>query len=301
MTVPDHGSGAAPEPNPDFTAPPTNSPGRSASWSDLRVWGRVYVSLIGASLRAQMGYRGSFALELFGRLCVTGLELVGLLFLFGRIDSIGGWTQWEVVYLYGMASVCLGLGEAITTGFDEMPELIRSGSFDYILVRPLPALLLVLGRDLKLRILGRAIQGAFAVVLALTQLSISIGPLQWTFLVLSVLCGVLVYVALFVASAAQCFWTVESTEMFNAFTYGGAALTEFPVSIYPGWLQSIFLYLVPVGFVSYIPALVVLGRNDPIGLPGWFAWMTPLVALGFLGICLLFWRAGMHRYESAGG
>ena len=268
---------------------------------EIRFWSRVYGSLVGASLRSQMGYRGSFLLELFGRICATGLELVALFFLFDHIESIGGWTRWEVVYLYGMAGLCLGVGEALTTGFDDMPELIRSGSFDYILVRPLPALLLVLARDLELRILGRAIQGGFALILALTQLEIAWGPIQCLFLVISFACGVIVYVSLFIASAAQCFWTVESTEMFNAFTYGGAQMTEYPVSIYPGWLRSIFLYVIPVGFVSYVPALVVLGRTDPIGLPAWLPWTTPAVAFLFLGACLLFWRRGMRRYEGAGG
>ena len=268
---------------------------------EIRLWSRVYGSLVGASIRSQMDYRGSFALELVGRLCVTGLELVALLFLFSHIDSIGGWTKWEVIYLYGMASLCLGTGEALTTGFDEMPEMIRSGSFDYILVRPLPALLLVLARQLRLRILGRALQGAFAVGLAASQLAVSWGPLEWFFLAVSFVSGVTVYVGLFVASAAQCFWTVESTEMFNAFTYGGEQMTEYPVSIYPGWLRSIFLYVVPVAFVSYVPALVVLDKADPIGLPTWACWATPFVALSFLRVCLLFWQWGIRRYEGAGG
>ena len=90
---------------------------------DLRVWTRVYGAMLAASVREQMSYRGSFVFELVGRLTVTGLELVALFFLFQHIESIAGWTKWEVVYLYGMASICLGMGEALTTGFDDMPEL----------------------------------------------------------------------------------------------------------------------------------------------------------------------------------
>ncbi|MCA9755441.1 MAG: ABC-2 family transporter protein [Candidatus Eisenbacteria bacterium] len=268
---------------------------------DLRVWTRVYGAMLAASVREQMSYRGSFVFELVGRLTVTGLELVALFFLFQHIESIAGWTKWEVVYLYGMASICLGMGEALTTGFDDMPELIRSGSFDYVLVRPLPALLFVLGRDVKLRILGRSLQGAFAVCISVMHLQLDWDVSHLALLATSVICGVTVYAGLFVASAAQCFWTVESTEMFNAFTYGGAQMTEYPVSLYPGWLRSIFLYVVPVGFVSYVPAVALLGKTDPLGLSPWGVWATPLVAGTFLGACLFFWRLGMRRYEGAGG
>ncbi|MEZ4648384.1 MAG: ABC-2 family transporter protein [Candidatus Eisenbacteria bacterium] len=269
--------------------------------ADLRVWMRMYGSMVAASVREQMSYRGSFAFELLGRLTVTGLELVGLLFLFEHVDAIAGWTKWEVIYLYGMASICLGLGEALTTGFDAMPELIRSGSFDYVLVRPLPALLFVLGREVKLRILGRSLQGALAVGLCLSHLMLLWDVGSVLLLVSSVICGVAVYAGLFLASAAQCFWTVESTEMFNAFTYGGAQMTEYPVSLYPDWLRSIFLYVVPVGFVSYVPAVSLLGKSDPLGLTPWGVWVTPVVAGAFLAVCLFFWRLGVRRYEGAGG
>lgn len=287
-------SGGASTPAPT----PTSGSGRGA---EFRTALSIYGSLVGASLRGQLGYRRSFLLELVGRLSVTGFELVALFFLFARVESIGGWTRWEVVYLYGMASLCLGLAEALTASLDELPELIRTGRIDYFLVRPVPALLLVLGRDLELRILGRAIQGAFALVFALVQLDVAWSLLIAGFLTLSVLAGVLVYASVFLMAAAQCFWTVESTEMFNAFTYGGAQLTAYPLGVYPGWIRVAFLYLVPVGFVSYVPALVVLGKSDPLGLLPWAPWLVLPIALAFLGAALLCWKLGTRRYEGAGG
>jgi ABC-2 type transport system permease protein len=91
-------------------------------------------------------------------------------------------------------------------------------------------------------------------------------------------------------------WTVQSAEAFNAFTYGGVQMTQFPVTIYRPWLQTVFLWIVPVGFTSYYPALWVLGRPEatPLG------WLAPAVGVGFLGLALCFWTLAIRRYTSTG-
>jgi ABC-2 type transport system permease protein len=44
----------------------------------------------------------------------------------------------------------------------------------------------------------------------------------------------------------------------------------------------------------------LLGRSDPHGLPGWSAWLAPLVAAVFFGLALRFWRFGVSKYTSTG-
>ena len=37
----------------------------------------------------------------------------------------------------------------------------------------------------------------------------------------------------FSIEATVCFWTTEATEVLNAFTYGGATITQYPLNIFP--------------------------------------------------------------------
>ena len=115
----------------------------------------VYWSLISASIRGQMAYRRSFLLETCGRTIITILELIAIFFLYDHISDLRGWTQWEVVYLYGVASISMGIGEMLTSGLDEMPEMVREGKFDQLLVRPVSPLVQMLGRNLRLFLVGR--------------------------------------------------------------------------------------------------------------------------------------------------
>lgn len=261
---------------------------------------RVWFHLLAASLQAQLAYRRSFLLEATGRFAVTTLELVAVIVMFDHVRDLAGWGRWEVVYLYGVASLSLGLAELLTDGLRDMPDLVRTGTFDGVLVRPAPALVQVLGRQCRPHHSGRIACGALALGAGLAGSGAVLGLAQRVMVVVNVASAAVVYGALFVIGAASCVWTVQSTELLNAFTYGGVQMTQLPVPIYRPWLRAVFLWIVPVGFASYFPAVVVLGKSDPLGLPAWTGWLAPAVSATFLVFSLVLWSAAVRRYRSTG-
>ena len=89
-------------------------------------------------------------------------------------------------------------------------------------------------------------------------------------------------------------------EVQNIFTYGGTELASYPLHIYNRWLQGAFLYFVPLALTSYYPALYVLGKPDPLGLPRILQFLAPLVAALFFAAGLVVWRLGLRHYQSTG-
>ncbi|MEO0605339.1 MAG: ABC-2 family transporter protein, partial [Myxococcota bacterium] len=159
---------------------------------------RVWLRLLAASLTAQLTYRRSFLLEILGRFVLTFLELVAVLVLFDRVDAIGSFTKWEVVYLYGVASVGLGTAELLTDGLNDMTTLVRQGTLDGVLVRPVSPLLQILGRQCRPLHAGRVLQGLLAIVWGLVELSWTPSPLQLGMLVVNLSCTTAVFAAIFV-------------------------------------------------------------------------------------------------------
>ena len=72
------------------------------------------------------------------------------------------------------------------------------------------------------------------------------------------------------------FWTKDATEFANAFTYGGATLTQYPLTIFPRELMRSLTFVVPVAFVNWYPCLFLLGRDDPFGMPAWLQFCSPV-------------------------
>jgi ABC-2 type transport system permease protein len=96
------------------------------------------------------------------------------------------------------------------------------------------------------------------------------------------------------------FWWIDSGEIGNAFTYGGRDFTSYPITVYGGLFRQLFAYGLGFAFVSYYPALALLGRADPLGLPAWVGWAAPGVALVAAAGAAAAWRAGIRHYRGTG-
>jgi len=261
---------------------------------------RLYGRYVGASLRAQMQYRGSFLMLAFGHFLITAGEFLGVVALFARFGTLTGWTLAEVALFYGLVSCAFALSEAVARGFDTFSSTIRRGDFDRLLLRPRSTVLQVAGQELQLLRFGRFAQGAIVLIWSAAALGIS-----WTLpkivLVLgTIVGGMCLFCGLFVLQATLCFWTGESLEIMNTMTYGGVETAQYPITAYRTWFRDFFIYVIPLACVTYFPALAILNRADPLGSPRWFQWLAPLVGVGFLVIAAQVWRIGVRHYRSTG-
>jgi ABC-2 type transport system permease protein len=261
---------------------------------------RLYRRLAGARLRGQMQYKGSFAFQLFGVFVVNGLELATIFILFRHFETLGGWEAGEVAFLYSLSAMSFGLAKVVGSAFDGFSQQILRGDFDRVLTRPVSPFVQTLSSDVKLHQFGRFLQGllAFAIALSLVDVPWTVGRLLYLPVVL--LSGIILFTALFTFEATMCFWTTEATEAINAFTYGGTTLAQYPLHVFDVWLRRLFLWIIPLGFTIFFPALYLLDKPDPLGLPRAAQFVAPLVAVAFSVVAGLAWRTGVRHYRSTG-
>jgi ABC-2 type transport system permease protein len=265
----------------------------------VRVLG-IYRRLIGARIRSQLQYRLSFWLNLIGTALITFLDFAVILVLFHQVEALGGWTVAEVGVLYGISCVSFALADMIFGHLDQLPQMIRMGDFDQVLVRPVGSLLQVIATDFALRRLGKLAQGATVLAIALAHADVSWTAGRGVMLVVAVLAACAIFAGVWVALSTIVFWLIDSHEAVNAFTYGGNFLAQYPVNIFGPWLRRLAIYVIPLAFTAYFPALYILDKEDPLGLPGAFQFASPAVALltGLAGWAL--WRNAVRRYRSVG-
>ena len=261
------------------------------------MWGR----LVGAGVRSQLQYRVSFALDFVGSFLIAFLDFLAVLVIFHNTPRLAEWSVHEVAFLYALSSIAFALTDLILGHLDEFPQLIRDGNFDIALVRPRGTLLQVVATDFQLRRLGKAAQGVIVLVYALSGLDVDWTPARVALLAVSIPAGVVIFASVWVVFACIAFWTVDGGEFTNAFTYGGNFLAQYPIDIYGTWLRRFLAYLVPLAFVCYFPALYILGKEDPLGLPRVLQFVSPLVAVAGILVSGAVWRFAVRRYRSAGG
>lgn len=261
----------------------------------------LYWRLVAARVRSQLQYRTSFALDLVGNFFISFLDFAAILIIFSNVPQLGGWSVAEVALLYGASALAFALTDLAVGELDQFPQQIRDGTFDLVLVRPRGALFQVVTGNFQLRRLGKVLQAALVLGYALAALRIDWTPDRALVLALMIPAGALIFGSIWVAAICIVFWAVDGREAANAFTYGGQFFTQFPINIYDRWLRRFLAYVVPLAFVAYFPALYVLGKPDPLGLPPWLGLLSPLVALAAAAFAGVVWNGAVRHYRSAGG
>ncbi|MFD4942311.1 ABC transporter permease [Streptomyces sp. NPDC058239] len=261
---------------------------------------RAYGLIATMWLRSTMAYRASFAMTAFGNFAVTAFDFVAILLMFQHVDALGGYTLAEIALLYGASGTAFGLADLVMGSMDRLGRRVRDGTLDTLLVRPVPVLAQVAADRFALRRMGRITQGALVLGYALVTLDIGWTPLKVAMIALMLLSGAAIFAAVFVAGAAFQFVAQDASEVQNSFTYGGNTLLQYPPSIFSKDLVRGVTFVVPLAFVNWLPALYVLGRDYPLGLPDWVAFLPPVVAVLCWLLAGLAWRSGLRAYRSTG-
>jgi ABC-2 type transport system permease protein len=231
---------------------------------------------------------------------VAVTDFAAIAVIFTAVDSLAGWSVAEVAVLFGLSGLAFGLGDVLVSPVEFAAVHIRDGSFDQFLIRPVGALWQLLAQEFALRRLGRSLQPAIVLAVALTRVDVAWGPAEVLLVPLSVVCGTAIYGAIWVITSSLAFWTVEMREVASSFTYGGNLLNAYPLDVLGTWLRRLATFVVPLGSVAYLPALRLFDKPLPFGLPALAAWSGPLVAVLAALAARAVWGRGIRHYRSTG-
>ncbi|MER7133508.1 ABC transporter permease [Streptosporangium saharense] len=259
---------------------------------------RTYLLLAWTWLRASAQYPGPLITMAVGAFVVNMLDVTAIWMIFEHTSSLAGFDLAEVMFLYGTSSLSFAVSDMLFGNLDRLSQHIRTGSFDAMLIRPAGAFVQMAVDHFSVHRFGKIAQAVIVLVIALPRLDLpwsrvwAVPPM--------ILCGIVIFSSLFALAGAAQFLLTDAPEVANAFTYGGGTLTQYPLSVYGRDLVRGVTFVVPLAFVNWQPALFVLDRPDPLGLPYWLRFVSPLAALTLAAVATLAWRAGVRRYRSTG-
>jgi ABC-2 type transport system permease protein len=75
---------------------------------------------------------------------------------------------------------------------------------------------------------------------------------------------------------------------------------SYPLDIFGVWLRRFLAFVIPLGFVAYVPAVYVLGKHDALNLPAALRAAEPLVAAAIATVAGFAWRFSVRHYRSTG-
>lgn len=256
--------------------------------------------MVGARARAQLEYRASFVVNLIGAVTGPFIDFLVILVVFSHVPRLRGWSIEEVALLYGMSGIAFGITDLVVGHLDRFGQMVRMGELDVMLVRPLGSLFQVVAHDFQLRRVGKCAQALVVLAVAITRLDVAWTIGKVTVLGSAIVAGAVIFTSVWLLGAAVCFWTTETAEINNAFTYGGSFLTSYPLDIFGVWVRRLLAFAIPMAFVTYYPALYILGKSDPFGSSPLLRFASPLVAAITAVVAGSGWRVAVRHYRSTG-
>lgn len=248
----------------------------------------------GTALAGQLEYQLNVVLELLAAMANLAGSVFILSLFFGQGRALGGWSWQQALVVQGIYTLLDGVASTwLRPNLGAIVTHVREGTLDFVLLKPIDSQFWLSLRTLSPAGLSEIALGLGLISWALPRAgaSFSSGGLAAALLVL--LAALVTLYSLWFLLATTSIWFVKT---WNATEVLRAALTagRFPISAYPPGLRLLFTVVLPVAFLTTVPAEMLLGRGSAPLLGA-----ALLVAgLGF-GLSRAFWRFALGHYTSA--
>lgn len=262
---------------------------------NLKRYLHIYAALWKNSVVREMSFKGNFILWIIVELLWFGLQLSFVGVIYRQTQTVGTWSQWQMVLLVGASNFIQQLYQAFfLTNCTNLSELIRTGKMDFLLLLPVNTRFLVSLRQVDLGAFVNAGFGLGVMIYAAGKLDLH--PGVPTLLGFGALCvaGVLIHYSLMFMLAAVGFWTVRAQGIVWGY-YNLFNIARMPDEAFHGAFKALFTFALPVLLVSNVPVRLLA---DKLVSPA--AWLS-LLALGVVWAVVSewFWRLSVRRYTSA--
>lgn len=257
-----------------------------------------YIRLLGVQLRTSLAtaaqYRIDFVVEGLMSLYWIAWNLIPLLILFADRDSVAGWTFAESLIVIGWFTCLRGLLEgAINPSLIEVVEWIRTGAFDYLLLKPADAQFLVSTVRFEPWRSIDLVSGLVLVIYACHRGGIQPGGGDIAVAALLMLASTVFLYSAWILIVAACFWVVRLDNLVHLFTSIFDA-ARWPVQVFRGFWRLFFTLIIPIGLMTTYPAMALIGNLEA---------GTAVIALIASGLFALvarqLWKLAIRHYTSA--
>ena len=260
----------------------------------------ITLSLWAASIRSELQYRTNFMILVVMGLVYQGTGFAFIWVVLSRFQAVGGWTLGDVAFLYGLRLITHALSLVVSGNIRRLDREIRHGEFDRYLLRPLAPLWQLVSQGVQVNAFGDLLGGA-ALFLAANRLV----AIHWTlpavlYLALAIMGGALIELGLdlLIATLALRLLTTDSL-LFVLDTFF-SDFGNYPLNIFGGTVQLLLTFGLPLAFMAYFPATVLLGRTGELSLPPVFAYAAPFAGVGWTALAVWVFRHELRFYQSSG-
>ena len=261
----------------------------------LKFYLDIYRKILIQDLKSKMSYRADFVISNIGMIVSNLVGFVTFYILFQNFPSINGWTMYEMLFLYGFSLIALTPVQCFFDNNWNLRYAVKTGDFIKYCFRPINIFFYYISEVFDVKGLGQLVFGLGTLVYAWSHLAIPVTAATIAQTVLFLLAASLFMISIMNFAAATCFW-IQNSGYIMVIMFRFKDFAKYPASIFNSVFRIVFTFVIPIAFIAYYPALVVL-RPDSVPL---LSWLSPVIGLAFFYLSYRFWLLGARKYDGTG-
>ncbi|MDR1218934.1 MAG: ABC-2 family transporter protein [Treponema sp.] len=264
----------------------------------------LYIHFAKTAIRAATAHRSAFWAGVAGQWLGYGATFATLYIMVTAFDALAGWSADEMIFMYAVNL----LSYAIAATFFYNPSTtlatkIRTGEFDGALTKPTSPFLHEFYTGFNFGYVSHVSLSFVVMIMASVNAKLSFSPLAALTFLAMLLGAILVQAAFMIAISSASFFLIQENPLFEL-SYAIQKFTQYPIAIYPLFLQIVLTFVLPVAFMNFYPASAILGKDGGASAPGAFSpalgYCTPLVGIILFALSVLLWNWALSKYQSVG-
>jgi ABC-2 type transport system permease protein len=262
----------------------------------MRRYLEVYWMMVRNSLIREMNFKANFLLWIVVECLWFVGQIIFLEVIYGHVNEIAGWSKWQCILLVATHQIIAQVFQGFFyTNLADIPELVRTGRLDLMLLQPIDSQFAVSTRRFGLDSLVSALVSFGVVGVSLTKLGVVPSVTNTVLYLGCVALGLGIHYSILFVLATMSIWIVRAQGLiygyFNVFN-----IARQPDTIFRGLFKLIFSWVIPVIIVANVPARI-LARSFENPWPGILHLIgaTTFVVV----VARTFWFFALRRYASA--
>jgi ABC-2 type transport system permease protein len=244
------------------------------------------------AIAAELEYRLNFIFAALSSLGALAGSIFSLFLFYRQGYNFQNWRWEEALIIVGIFTFLEGFANAfLASNLNRIVKHVQNGTLDFVLLKPISSQFWLSFHSFSLWGLPDMLFGLAIVFYAGSSLGVSLG--SYVLSAIPLLFGMVILYSLWFILGATSIWFTKIYNITEVLK-GLLAAGRFPIGAYPAAYRFFFTFVIPVVFLTTIPAETLLGRVNPLWVVGG----------GCLAVILLllsnrFWQFALRFYTSA--
>ncbi|WP_340022735.1 ABC-2 family transporter protein [Paenibacillus sp. FSL K6-1096] len=255
---------------------------------------KLYRLFIVQSFIKMVTYRINFFMVFITNLSFFSVQLLFMQLIYSNVDSLAGWTKYEMFFYIGTFNIIDSLW-VFGPFFNLMhiPGMIRSGSLDYYITKPVNSQFLISLRNADMGSIISALAGVGMIAFAIIQGGLEITFASSLLYIVSILHALLIQYSVYFIFTCLSFWLVKA-DFVDSIHGILCYFSTRPLDIYKGVIRFVLTYILPYGL-----ALTVASKSAIKAIQFHEYIIFLVISWAIFGVSIIVWKFSLKHYSSA--